>query len=335
MKKRTYMTPEYEQKISELYNQGYTALDMSKELPFCASTLSRYIKKHGWERSPNIRCPVALREQIVEDYKNGDTIEELAKKYPQFTEGWINWLLRKREVTRPNGCQATLNCDYFEDIDTEAKAYFLGLIFADGSISKKGVRSYHNTSLHLSQVFENKYLLEELTKELGSDLPVKVHVRKKNGRADQKMARVDFHSEKLCDDLLKLGMSVNRQEQDIRMPALNPDLMPHFIRGYFDGNGSVFLTKNKEGKIGIASNFVGAKSFLSEILGILDPYLKKTHNLRMHVFDRGCFGSIHFSLTNTRNLYRYMYKSNPKFYLKRKKEKFEALGDIDLKNFEK
>ena len=91
------------------------------------------------------------------------------------------------------------------------------------------------------------------------------------------------------------------------------------MRGDFDGNGSVYLSHNKkEGTISLGSNFAGDKGFLGE----LNILLKPITNSNSKVFDRGNFGSIHFSQKQTINLYHYMYEGAT-VYLLRKKEKFE------------
>ena len=54
--------------------------------------------------------------------------------------------------------------------------------------------------------------------------------------------KLALNSDKLVSDIEKLGV-VERKTLTLTFPNLREDLIPHFIRGYFDGDGSVFLHK--------------------------------------------------------------------------------------------
>lgn len=56
--------------------------------------------------------------------------------------------------------------DYFNVIDTEKKAYFLGFIYADGCIYKRQKGNSLEISLNISIQSKDKEILEELEKEL-------------------------------------------------------------------------------------------------------------------------------------------------------------------------
>lgn len=51
----------------------------------------------------------------------------------------------------------TLNEKYFDKIDTEHKAYWLGFLWADGSISKTATRCADYNRLTLAQKSDKKY----------------------------------------------------------------------------------------------------------------------------------------------------------------------------------
>lgn len=68
---------------------------------------------------------------IIEEYLNGFTSVELGIKY-NIKSATINYHLRKRGLSRGSGKPSSIvNKDYFEIIDTEEKAYFLGFLMAD------------------------------------------------------------------------------------------------------------------------------------------------------------------------------------------------------------
>lgn len=62
----------------------------------------------------------------------------------------------------------TINSAYFNDIKTEHQAYWLGFIWADGSISKTAKRCSGYNRLTISQKETERIHLEKLAKELNS-----------------------------------------------------------------------------------------------------------------------------------------------------------------------
>ena len=93
------------------------------------------------------------------------------------------------------------------------------------------------------------------------------YYKKTNGYSDKSYEyKLALISDKLVSDIEKLGV-VERKTLTLTFPDLREDLIPHFIRGYFDGDGSVFLHTRKSGDgihececLGI--NICGTKEFL-------------------------------------------------------------------------
>ncbi len=121
------------------------------------------------------------------------------------------------------------NDDYFEIIDTEDKAYFLGLLFADGNVYTARNR------VQLTLVNDDAYILEAFAKFIG--YTGKMYIDR------QKYTKIILPSKKMCADLTKLGCTPNKS-LTLQFPTEVPDkLMCHFIRGYFDGDGHISLDK--------------------------------------------------------------------------------------------
>ena len=95
------------------------------------------------------------------------------------------------------------------------------------------------------------------------------------------------------------------------------DLIPHFIRGYFDGDGCVIVCKYLQNKSdltlrsGICS---GSKIFLEKLLTYL-PVNNKTIFCRKNLFE------FRLSVNDSINFAKYMYK-NSTIFLQRKYDKF-------------
>jgi len=118
---------------------------------------------------------------------------------------------------------------FFDIIDTEAKAYFLGLLFADGC------NCSNNNDITIGLKEDDSYVLENLASLLRLD-------RKLLGSPRQKILRMC--SNHMSGTLSSHGM-VPRKSLILKFPeCVPPHLIRHFIRGYSDGDGCIHISKN-------------------------------------------------------------------------------------------
>ena len=210
------------------------------------------------------------------------------------------------------------NENYFSEINTKDKAYWLGFIYADGFITKKAKGS-PVFGMTLGEIEP----LEKLNKYMDSNKPIGIY-KKKNSYSEKSIEyKLAFCSPKLVSDLEKWGVVENKTFK-LKFPNfLSPNLIPHFIRGYFDGDGSVYLhiqkTKDKE-YIFLGSQFCGTKSFLSD--------LSKYINLETCLYkdsrkQTDCWRIQLNSNIRSLTLYHYLYNNCEDLFLSRKREKFE------------
>lgn len=130
------------------------------------------------------------------------------------------------------------NHDYFSEIDSEEKAYFLGLIYADGNLTKGKGNRQDRLSITLQE--EDSYILEKITI---SNSPIKIYKSENNPKHWKGMGIFGATSNKISSDLLSLGVTYNKSVNGITFPDINPSLYPHFIRGFIDGDGCITLGK--------------------------------------------------------------------------------------------
>lgn len=129
-----------------------------------------------------------------------------------------------------------LNHDYFENIDSEEKAYFLGFIFADGCVSL----SNNNFLLRIEIHKDDIEILEKFKISISSTSPIKFNKNKNS-------VNIRLFSKKLIKDLIATGC-VERKSLILKFPdnKIVPDIMiNHFMRGYFDGDGSLKISSRK------------------------------------------------------------------------------------------
>lgn len=128
--------------------------------------------------------------------------------------------------------------DYFEKIDTEEKAYFLGLLFSDGYVKKDEKRS---PMIGISLKVSDKDILEKLRNELNITSKLSYDKREK-----KEAAILSLRNEKLANDLEKYGIIPNKTYLTKHLPEVPKKFLRHFLRGLVDGDGTIY--KNKKGQ---------------------------------------------------------------------------------------
>lgn len=150
-------------------------------------------------------------------------------------------------------------CDYhyFENIDTEEKAYWLGFLTADGWINKNPKTNSGTTGIEL-QYSDLKHL-KKFNKSISGNYQITDRWRPCSLHGSDKKHHscvIRIFSTIMYDSLVNLGFT-NEKSYDCKIPDIKPELIRHFIRGYFDGDGRFCLT-NKSFRI----SFLTASPFL-------------------------------------------------------------------------
>jgi biotin operon repressor len=203
------------------------------------------------------------KNEIIELYLLGYGCYKIAEKY-KCSASSINNFLKKCGVDTkklPNNYRKyNLNEDYFEDINSEQKAYFLGLVYSDGCVYKN--------SLRISLQSEDAYILNELLKDINSDSIMYDVKKRKETHKDQKL--IIITSKKIISDLEKKGVTP-KKSLILKFPDSNivpKKYLNHFIRGVFDGDGTVFNYERIINGLTYVENgisIVGSNEFISGI----------------------------------------------------------------------
>lgn len=179
-----------------------------------------------------MHLPVA---EIVVGYRDGATLEELADIH-----GCSAWTIKHRlrlagESLRRRGPRRTytLNEEFFDDINTEAQAYWLGFLLADGRVG--GGEGNFYCTLNLGVI--DRLHLVKFAAAVNSNAPIKPG-------NDGESAYIVLCSAKLCRSLISLECGRDKTCKH-GTPTIPKDLQHHFYRGFFDGDGSIFpMPKN-------------------------------------------------------------------------------------------
>ena len=140
----------------------------------------------------------------------------------------------------------------------------MGFIYADGFISNRKIGS---RQLGISLSVEDFAHLEKFNKSIESNHKINIYKTNSSSyKEDIEYCRVIITDDKVCDDIEKLGVLEHKSlvlsfPSEFQVPL---SFRYHFIRGYFDGDGSISITNNKE----FAFKLCGTKEMLDEIKNI-------------------------------------------------------------------
>lgn len=245
-------------------------------------------------------------KDIITKYQNGETMYSIAKDLGVYEQRISNLLKRNNVHKKHNPFKIDVN--YFNTIDTDLKAYFLGFITADGCIckNKKGNVKTLTISIHEKDLI----VLEKLKEELKAEISIKY----------LKNNQVRFHTsqKELIIGLEKYGIE---EKKSLTMGNLINNIPLNyrnaFIRGYFDGDGSIFIA-NIKGEKPHKQKYVsirGTKPFLQGILDQLSFEASISFSSGQHMLRFGKKEKIN-------EFKEYIYK-NSQFHLERKFEIFD------------
>lgn len=127
----------------------------------------------------------------------------------------------------------TIDEHYFDNIDTQNKAYILGLLYSDGC----NYPPQHRVKIELQE--RDKSILDKINFEIQSNKPLLfINLNSKNANW-QNTYRLDITNKHISDKLVELGM-VQNKSLILEFPQwLDESMYAPFLRGYLDGDGHI------------------------------------------------------------------------------------------------
>lgn len=150
-----------------------------------------------------------------------------------------------------------INENFFNTWSSEM-AYVFGLIISDGCISKAGT---------VSLCINDKELLEKVKVTMHSEHKIVPSKHQKG------LYYFHFARKKLVHDLEKLGV-LPKKSLVVKFPEVPQEYLADFIRGVFDGDGSVFFDKRR-------SRFPLRSKFVSSSVDFINGLHKNLESLGM------------------------------------------------------
>lgn len=214
------------------------------------------------------------------------------RKYKKISEE------EKSTIQSQNSRKYNINQDYFKTWSRNM-AYIFGFWCADGCI-------YGGRLFDITVQKKDKYIIKKIADELQYEGKFYDYV-------DRQACRINFSCKVIYDDLVFLGGS-ERKSMTLNFPSVPDEYLGDFIRGYFDGDGSVMNVKGCRINTAITC---GSKVFLDKLLCVL----REKAGIECGSYDPSSY-SLRFGNRDSIRLGELMYKNDPELFLARKREKF-------------
>jgi len=280
--------------IEQLKSKNY--IQIAKENNVSSDTIQHHMNKHGLTKKP-----IPWTEEEIKLLKENYGVNP--NVYKLFTNRTISSInhkasrLRLPKIVRKR--RYNVNHNFFKEWTPEM-AYVLGWFFSDGNVSHKK----EDISIHLNQ--KDHYILEKISGLMGSNRPISTFSNSSYLRINSKI---------LANDLIGIGC-IPRKSLTLKFPDIKYEFLPHFIRGYFDGDGSIHFNKPNTIKI----TFISTKKFLLDLQKSLNDILNvKIGPLQSH---HKMWIALYYG-DDARKICNWMYKNSKDLYLRRKRDRFD------------
>jgi DNA-binding transcriptional regulator WhiA len=245
--------------------------------------------------------------KVEQEYLNSNkSLTKICEEHNVFRQV-VAPILRKKGIILKR--KTSLNTNIFKTIDTEEKAYWLGFLYADGYVC-------HNlkSKRYVIEVGLSNKDIDHLLK-LKSFLNCGVNVKH---RPEINACRLSVYSKEMCKDLISLGC-IQKKSFVLKFPSLSivsEKLMRHFIRGYFDGDGSIGFNKRSKS---LHISVLGTKEFISTLQNLYpDSVVEKDSRFKGNTL------SLRF---RTKEGVKFLFDiyNNSTIYLERKFERYKYI----------
>nr|DAS41432.1 MAG TPA: endonuclease [Bacteriophage sp.] len=297
--------------IENLYLKGFGYKKIAKELKLSVKTVLYSLIDLGYYNVMSLPDQDIINK-IIEDYKTL-SIKNIMKKY-NMSSPKIHVILKLNNVEiTPSAYHKNyknkVNHDFFDIIDTEEKAYWLGFLYADGYNDTK----FYQVELSLKE--EDFDMVNLFRSTLSSSYKITKRKINLNDKIFYSYRHI-IYSKKLSKRLEELGCPKNKS-LILKFPDENivpNNLIHHFMRGYFDGDGCVSGTKFM---------LNGTKQFLDSYIEVVrnNTDISKAGYWSM---DGKAYRWSHAGKKDLKLIGNFLYK-DAHIYLKRKYERFNAL----------
>jgi len=257
------LTDENIQEIIDLYSQGVASKTIAEKFGIFDNSVARILRKKGIARDKVIRVPQKDIDYIIKTYSEGVSSTKIAAEL-NISDSTVGRILKRNNITiRPpedNKRKYKINERFFQIIDTEEKAYYLGFLYADGNLSSSSGEitiRLHSQDIDVLQTLSNIiYGFEKLRTDTVTKIEDDGTTTVTNYIA------FNVYSKRMHQDLQNLGCMPNKSFL-ITFPSAHvpAHLMRHFIRGLIDGDGCLDEMENHRYRVDLVSTIEMLEGF--------------------------------------------------------------------------
>lgn len=172
-------------------------------------------------------------KEIAKEYLAGKSARQIARERGlRHHISIVSALDRQRVKQRSPADRNRLyqvNSNAFDKIDNELASYWLGFLYADGTVNKR--------TLTVNLQLKDKVICERLRDFLDSEHPIAILDNSIDNKV-YKRASLSITDNYLVKRLKELGIKVDRPMPHKALSYIPDSLFNHWLRGFFDGDGS-------------------------------------------------------------------------------------------------
>lgn len=255
-----------------LYERGMSMQKVANEMGCSLTKVYKILHNSHIKVRSVCKLTPEQRNEIAKKYNEGFSIRRLSVEYG-VRQNNIRNLILARDVPMRNGTETKrfaypVNENAFEEL-TEDAAYWIGMLMADGYLSKSNGSWY----VALSLVETDKKHVESFKSFLGChNHKICVH---KNSASRNNLATLRIASQKLTDKLISYGVTPRKSLTAKAPPQLR--LNRHFWRGVIDGDGSLTVCNKKYPVINLSGSQFICQQFVDYVKTIVPKCFAKVH----------------------------------------------------------
>jgi DNA-binding transcriptional regulator WhiA len=201
---------------------------------------------------------------VIEKYNELKNIKKVAVSFGVSTRP-IKRILDKNNILLTNR-RYNVNHNYFDVIDTEEKAYWLGFLYADGCVRKTKSGSQLVLKLSVKDETHLKLFKEHINSEHKIVYSENKVMTKNNILSKSNNCMIRVNSNEIVENLIKQGCHP-RKTFTIEQPKINDELIRHFIRGFYDGDGNFFY--NEKTKMSVITIVCASTKFRDFLVNVM------------------------------------------------------------------
>lgn len=311
-KKRESKFSSYYTEWAKLYEEGIECDEIASRFGCSRATVYNILQSMDITKHKNSIS--GYHSDFVKLYNSGMSTPDIAKLFACSNVG-VLYGLKKSGISPRDASHAhrkySLDEEFFDTIDTDHKAYWLGFISADGCISSSSNRLIIGISARDSD------RLYEFLRDIKSDAEPRFYKGGFNKACD--MVQVNVNNKRLVGDLKKHAVAPAKSLIMCFCDDVPDHLLNSYILGYFDGDGSIYF--DKSGKPYFA--MVGTSQFLERVQNIL---INKLNLNKTKLRSKGKISELRYiGKNNVIKIRNWLYDNNgPR--MQRKKDRFDSIG---------